>query len=266
MIVEGSVLTEKNAGGLSRNVLKLIAITTIVIGHFFLYTFTAFRAFGLGVPWVGIVCMVCFVGPPIFFFFISEGFRYTGSKRKYALRLFIFSLITQICHAVTVKDGLAFDLHGFFFSWNVVFVLFLGFIDLCILESKWHIAIKISGVLATLVLSFLLQAEWFVTGKLIIISLYYLRKHNFIKFFVSMVLFYLTFVFAECGPETGFSATFWSKQYFYYLSFGIIGFVLVCFFYKGRNGKKSKIIQYAFYILYPLHLILIDLAVLIFGK
>lgn len=254
-----------HARGISRNVLKLIAIITITIGHFFLYTFTTFRGFGIGKPWISILTCVCFVGPPIFMFFISEGFQYTSSKIRYFRRLLIFALITQVAFAVTTKGGLGFSFRRFFFEWNVFFALLLGFLDLCILTSKKSWIVKISGVLATLVLSYLTKTEWWVTGQLIIITYYYLRKHLALKFIAVTFLNYLMFVFSDCDFGGGFEVYFYTKQMRLYIPFAMIGIALVSFFYKGKNGRKSKFLQYFFYVFYPLHLLLIDAAILLAG-
>ena len=145
--------------GISRNVLKIIAIVTITIGHFFLYTFSTTRCFGVGKPWVGFMMMVCFIGPPIFMFFISEGFIHTSSRKRYGTRLLIFALITQIAFSITTTGGWGFSFKTFFFNWNVFFALFLGFIDLCIIESRQKPAVKVIGILATLLLSYFTNTE-----------------------------------------------------------------------------------------------------------
>ncbi|MBR4732902.1 MAG: hypothetical protein IK081_09070 [Lachnospiraceae bacterium] len=251
--------------GISRNLLKLIAIITITIGHFFLYTFTTFRAFGLGKPWIGIACYVCFVGPPIFMFFISEGFQYTSSKIRYGKRLLIFALITQVAHAVTADSQLGFSFKTFFFEWNVFFTLLFGFIDLCILTSEKKWIVKITGVLAVLTLSYLMNTEWWVFGQLIIIAYYYLRKNRVLKFIVVSLLIYFMFVFSDCNFGGDFVVCFYTRGMRYYMPFSVIGVALPSFFYKGRNGKKSKFLQYFFYVFYPLHLLLIDASMLLAG-
>lgn len=245
--------------GISRNVLKIIAIVTITIGHFFLYTFSTTRCFGVGKPWVGFMMMVCFIGPPIFMFFISEGFIHTSSRKRYGTRLLIFALITQIAFSITTTGGWGFSFKTFFFNWNVFFALFLGFIDLCIIESRQKPAVKVIGILATLLLSYFTNTEWWVFGQLIIITHYMLRKHNVIRFIVAFLFFYLTFVFANCNFGSGFYPVIINTGMLYELFYGAIGTALVCFFYHGKNGKKSKILQYFFYVFYPLHLILIDI-------
>ena len=248
---------------LSRNALKLIAITTITIGHFFLYTLTTFRGFGIGKPWVGMLCYCCFVGPPIFMFFISEGFQYTSSKLRYGRRLLIFALITQVAYAITTNGGFGFSFHTFFFEWNVFFSLLLGFLDLCILTSGKKPVIKGLGVLAMLLLSYFMNAEWAVFGQLIILTYHYLKNHPLLKFVCVAGWVYLTFVFGDCNFGGDFVITFMTKSMYYLIPFSMIGIALVTFFYRGRNGKKNKFFQYFFYVFYPLHLVLIDVAILL---
>ena len=250
---------------LSRNTLKLIAIVTITIGHFFLYTLGNFHVFGLGKPWAGIICYICFMGPPIFMFFISEGFRHTRSKWRYGRRLLLFALITQFAYAITTKQGIGFSFHKFFFEWNVFFALFLGFLDLCILTSEWKTVMKAAGVLATLLLSYFTNMEWWVFGQLIIMIFYFLREHRFLKFLCATACFYLTFVFGDCNFGGGFVPSLFTKSMCYIIPYGMAGIALVTFCYKGRNGKKSKFLQYFFYVFYPLHLVLIDVVKLIAG-
>ena len=259
---EGSRLPK----GISRNTLKLIAIVTITIGHFFLYTLSTFRAFGLGKPWAGMLAYSCFVGPPIFMFFISEGFHYTSSKLRYGRRLFLFALITQVAYAITTNQGLGFSFHRFFFEWNVFFSLLLGFLDLCILTSKWKPWIKAVGVLATLLLSYFMNTEWWIFGQLIIMVFYFLREHRILKFICVTVCFYLTFVLADCNFGGDFVLSFFTKSMYYILPYGMAGIALVAFCYQGRNGKKSKFFQYFFYVFYPLHLVLIDVVKLFAGS
>ena len=249
--------------GVSRNLLKLIAIITITIGHFFLYTFSVIRCFGLKNPWVGILCGICFVGPPIFMCFIAEGFRYTSSKLRYGRRLLLFAIVTQVAHAITTDQGLGFSFHTFFFEWNVFFALLLGFLALCVLSSEWKPVLKGAGVLAILALSYFMNTEWWIFGPLMILSFYYFKDKALLKWISAAALVYLTFALSDCNFGGGFAVTPNPWHFRYFLAFGVIGAGLVSFFYHGKNGKKSKWIQYFYYVFYPLHLILIDLVILL---
>ena len=254
----------ENNRGISRNVLKFVAITTIVIGHFFLYTLTTLNFIQkLNVPWRGMLCYICFMGPPIFMFFISEGFRYTRSKVSYGKRLLIFALITQVAFAITTQDGLGFDVKRFFFTWNVFFALLIGFVDLCILNTKHKTLWKVLEVLATLALSYFTKTEWWVFGPLMIIAFYYLREQRVLKFVVATILTYLTFALSDCDFGGAYQVTLWTKSMPYIMIYAMIGIALVSFCYYGKNGKKNKFMQYFFYVFYPLHLILIDIVILL---
>ena len=71
---------------MNRNILKIIAVVTMIIDHIGLFLLND-----------NLVCR--FIGRisfPLFAFFISEGMRYTRSRKRYALNLSIFALITQI--------------------------------------------------------------------------------------------------------------------------------------------------------------------------
>ena len=252
--------------GLSRNVLKIIAIVSIIIGHFFLYTFATFKGFG-GSILIFLLITVCYIGPPIFMFFISEGFQYTSSRKRYALRLGIFALITQVITAITVKGGLGFDIRKFFLEWNVILALLLGFVDLCILNSEKNVPVKAAVILATISAGYFLSVEWGIFGQLIIIAFYFLREKRVLKFIVASLLVYLSLALAEILVFGGtLTLTYLNPVTVWYLIFGIIGIALVSFFYYGRNGKKNNFIKYSFYILYPLHLLLIDIVKLVFSR
>lgn len=75
---------------LSRDAIKYIAVFAMLLDHIawtFLPFGTAvsqvFHSFGR-------------ITAPVMCFFISEGYVYTKSKKKYMLRLFVFALISQI--------------------------------------------------------------------------------------------------------------------------------------------------------------------------
>ncbi|MCH5348252.1 MAG: hypothetical protein J1E40_02920, partial [Oscillospiraceae bacterium] len=58
--------------------------------------------------------------PPVMFFFVADGYKYTRDRKKYAQRLLLFAIITQ------PFDWLIFQpIHGWWTS-NVIFTLFFG--------------------------------------------------------------------------------------------------------------------------------------------
>ena len=250
--------------GLSRNCLKLIAIGFITVGHFILYCWSALDFEGPVLAHIGISC---FIGPPIFMFFISEGFHYTSSRKRYGIRLLIFALITQVIFAISTRNGSwEFNFHSFLLEWNVFFALFIGFLDLCILYSHLKAPVKTLLVCLTLILSYVTATEWAVFGPLMIIAFHSLREHKILRFPAETALCYLTFAFGDCLPGGGFTINWFNLGLLKELIFCMIGIALVSFFYKGRNGRKSAFMKYFFYIAYPLHLLIIDLVIFLAHK
>lgn len=121
--------------GISGSTVKLVAIITMFIDHFaaaVLARVLIFQIHSYG-EWSDplydiyqIMRMVGRLGFPIFCFLLVEGFEKTGSRTKYAFRLGLFALISE------VPFDLAFSAKILEFKYqNVYFTLFLGLLALC---------------------------------------------------------------------------------------------------------------------------------------
>lgn len=94
---------------MSNFVLKIVAMVTMFCDHFGYSLLGKFSAFN----YIGRISF------PIFAYGISEGYRHTRSKKYYAMRLFLFGIISQapfmwFC-SIFQKD----------FSLNIFFTLFI---------------------------------------------------------------------------------------------------------------------------------------------
>ena len=76
--------------GLTAFQLKLIAITAMLIDHLAWYYVDLDTGLGQ------LLHMVGRLTAPIMCFFIAEGYRHTRSLRRYAARLAVFALISQL--------------------------------------------------------------------------------------------------------------------------------------------------------------------------
>lgn len=132
--------------GLPGSTIKLIAIISMLIDHiaatilermmmragYMLATINAGAMSNwiathrsLFIPYI-VMRMIGRFGFPIFCFLLVEGFAHTHNRKKYALRLFLFALISEI------PFDLAFRGEWFFSGYqNVFFTLFLGMIAMC---------------------------------------------------------------------------------------------------------------------------------------
>lgn len=174
---------------------------------------------------------------PIYCFLLVEGFFHTTSKKKYAFRLFIFALISEL------PFNLAFLNAPFSFQMqNVFWTLLFGLLCMTALEKQKQTAcslgsspnIQISNNLFIILffvgLATLLKTDYYGIGIILIIIFYY--YHNNRK--MACIIGYLSFLWEPfCFPA------------------------FLCFpFY---NGKKGLSVKYLFYAFYPLHLLFLYL-------
>ena len=138
--------------GLSGSTLKLIAIITMLIDHIGAAVIARLLIAGQGSEMLYKIYYamraVGRVAFPIFCFLLVEGFFYTGSRKKYALRLFGFALLSEI------PFDLAFSGKILEFGYqNVFFTLLIG------LLSNGHILLEgVPGLAKTLAITTLAKA------------------------------------------------------------------------------------------------------------
>ena len=235
----------------NRDLLKWIALIFMGIGHFLLYTAKEFHYFGSPAPLLRFFIMMEYIAPPIFFFFISEGYRYTHSKKQYFIRLLVMTLVTQIpfvlFHTYDETQTIGFDLRMFLTCWNVIATLLLGFISIAVFDSSKHIALKAAGIILCCGAGFF--TEWSFFGVLFILLFYIFRERPLIRFIAYELLMFIYVL-----PMSGFSI--YSFNLILFMIFSLPN-VLITLFYNGEKGHFPKLSKYFFYFFYPAHLLLI---------
>ncbi len=204
--------------------LKVIALTTMIIDHYgaiFQTSELIFRIIGR-------------IAFPIYCFLIVEGYFHTKDIKKYATKLLIFALISEI----------PFD-YAFFgrIDWshqNIFFTLFIGLVSIHLLEkSKTQNSFNsLIIVLAATTLAIVLKTDYSFIGIIYILAFYKTKNFNRSKriLLVGAVMFI-----------TNYSSTSFIQQY----SLLALPILLL---YNGKLGLKVKALQILFYIAYPLHL------------
>ena len=241
---------------INRDVLKYIAVAVMFIGHFLMFTINELHFWGIPQDLAVTLIRFQYIAPPIFFFFIAEGFYYTHSKKNYALRLLGFSVLTQIAYVLC--NTLTFDIKMFFTEWNVIMTLFLGLVVLIIWECKLPLPFRLLLIAACGVANWLLNMEWRIVGLLIILAFHLLRERPIIRLVVYEFIILGYFLIGMGGIE----AIFVNLNIMSIMSLPI---VLITFFYNGKKGKYPKFSKYFFYIFYPAHYLLIFFVKLIAG-
>ena len=201
--------------------LKIIAIIAMTLDHWNVI---------LGGPiYMRILGRLSF---PIFSFLIGEGYRHTKNKKKYFVKIFLYSILLQmpVYFFYSKEEKL-----------NIFFTLASGILLLSILENnKMSNVIKYFCALILLIISEYLKFDY---GSYGIISIFIFYKFKEKKMLISFLFLLVNIVYIVTGK-------IFSIQIFSLFS------LIFIFKYNGKEGKKNK--QF-FYLYYPTHILLLYL-------
>lgn len=250
----------QNKKGLTLNALKYLAIAAMFISHL---DFTGFSSTG---ELSAIIYAIGRITAPIMFFSLVEGYHKTRNKKKYALRLFGFALISYFPFSYMVSLG---DINNLNLTYlNVIFTIFLGFVAIHIRREVKNIFIKSILISGILILS--IPCDWGWRGILLalIFDFYYGNKDN-------QIFGYFIWAFLTTGMYNlildPFENLLYTNEFRYDLPliymFEPFMFLMVIPLLKSYNGEKGKdtfFSRWIFYIFYPAHALLIGLLAKLF--
>ena len=165
---------------------------------------------------------------PIFCFLLIEGFLHTRSKVRYGISLALLAVISEIPYNLEHNGTL------FYSEQNVFFTLLLGFLGLCaIARFREKPLFAFLSLLGLMVVSYYLNADYWVQGFAFIILLYALREQKLLRIFTAFLLNNFRFVMLAFLPIA---------------------------LYNGKRGFiRGAFLKYLFYLIYPLHIFIIYL-------
>lgn len=183
---------------------------------------------------------------PIYCFLMVEGFMRTHNKWKYAVRLGVFALISEIPFDLTFSSKiLEFSYQNVFFTLlcGLLAMIVVDVIERRVCSSKNHFVNRaVYWLLAfTVVAAFALLAEVMNTdygaiGVACIMMLYFFRKNKIAQIVAGCVAFCWEFT----AP---------------------LAFIPIAFY----NGERGIGLKYFFYLFYPLHLFILYLVCVCMG-
>ena len=229
--------------GLSAAALKWIALITMTVDHFAASRLFEVLAFGEGMGWEAVRCgymtmrLIGRLAFPIYCFLLTEGFRYTRSRSRYALRLGVFALISEIPFNLAVS-GLWWDTA----YQNVFFTLGLGLLALMFAQSRYEKGERRTAFFIVLIFALvaeLLETDYGFFGVALIAVFHFLREQKAEKYLAGGVLL--------AGLGT--------------LELAAVAAFVPIHFYDGRKGRTGPLLKWAFYVWYPVHLLAFGLAV-----
>ena len=273
-----SEMAGRGRNGISGMTLKIIALLLMFIDH-------AALIFFAGTIWYLPGRILGRISFPIFCFLIVEGYCHTRSVRRYAGRLFLFALISEIPFDYAFFGRLVYMGYQ-----NVFFTLFLGLLALACYDvaagwgirgdEKWmelslNRKVIYSAAAKGMIILILLAAWFFHTdynafGVVLILVLYIGRNRMNLKnqqmeeqgntgqsenvrIYQRRWNYYVTTAFPAALVIIGYGLL----KGFSMEGFGALALILIgC--YNGEKGN-GRIPSLLFYAIYPLHLLLAGL-------
>lgn len=226
------------------NHLKFIALFTMLLDH--LYTTVLNDQ-----QWMNYVGRIAF---PLFAFELVQGYMHTSDLRRYAKRLLLLAVISEIPFNM-VAGG------SFFFIWhqNVAWTLLSGLAvcycaDHLLEERDGTKRVKyLFGLLAALLLPRVLMTDYGTDGPWIILLFWLTRKGGAVNRLIQTVALFVLWQFVVGGRTMMIGTFAFQTQCFALCSLPLI------WMYNGRHGKRSRFFQLTAYAFYPVHLFILGI-------
>ena len=194
---------------------------------------------------------------PIFAFMLVEGYFHTRNLKRYALRLLLFAVISEIPFNLMCGNSLFYPIHQ-----NVLWTLLIGLGAIHLnetakksgkvfMESLTPVVTVFLGAL----LGILTFSDYNAAGVLMILVFYFCRGDRFWCYVCQFGgLYYINF---EILQGLVFPVTFFGISMEIPLQgFAILSLIFI-WLYKGRKGYASKWFQQLCYWFYPGHMLLL---------
>ena len=230
--------------GLTAAQLRLLALGLMLLDHVWALFMPG------GYQWMTYLGRAAF---PIFAFQIVEGYAHTSNFRRYALRLLLFGLVSEIPFNLMYASTPFYPIHQ-----NVLFTLLLGLLAVRALDRARKAGGLRPWLLATVqalgccLLAQLGMTDYGATGVLTVLAFSLFREGRWAKAgqLVALLLLHMVLFKGE------------------YLSVSLAGHVLELqtqgfallallpiWLYNGRKGGGGRALQYGSYAFYPLHML-----------
>ena len=229
---------------LSQEALKLIACMTMLIDHFGHAILPELSVSNMAQLYYAcrIIGRLAF---PIYCFLLAEGMRHTRNQKNYILRLGIGILLAEIPYDILFDGRFTWD------SQSVMVTLTLGAVMLLCMDKAQKKWLKPLMILPFALLAELAKCDYGGWGIAMIAAFALFERLPQ----QSIAIFLVNYMMNSAAvPVFG--------AYVSVQLFAVLAMVPICF-YSGKKLTHSKLLQWTFYLFYPLHLLILWIILLI---
>ena len=222
--------------GLSQEALKLIACITMLIDHVGIALVPHEEALYYVCRCIGRLAF------PVYCFLLVEGMQHTGNPVKYIMRLGFAALLAELPFDMFHKGGI---------NWagqSVMVTLTLGAVMLLCMKKTEKDWLKLLMVLFFALLAELTKGEY-GAGGIVMIAVFVLLDQWILQ---TVAMFLVNWQLIPSDTMEIFGVVMILQLL---ATFAIVP--IVC--YSGEKLTRSKVLQWGFYLFYPIHLLLLRL-------
>jgi len=207
---------------------------------------------------------------PIMAFLLVEGYKHTSNVKKYMGRIFVFGLVAQVPYLMAFGGAGLLKLG---FAFNIMFTLSAGLLLLVMYDNMkrrglfWVLFVIIT--IATFV------ADWGIIGPIMILLYHVIKQEkqrriispvvggwfNLVFAFIIGIIVIVVMAIADAPAltemlyaEVDENASILAEMAGLLFPVGTFASILLILGYNGERGRSMK---YMFYIVYPLHLLIL---------
>ena len=196
---------------------------------------------------------------PIFAFMVVEGYFHTHDFQKYALRLLLFAVLSEVPFDLMYGGTWFYPVHQ-----NVIWTLLMGLLGIHLMETVrkkqkvWaYVLVSAALVVVGAILGTVCMVDYYGVGVLTIFIFYFFRGRKWWCLLGQFLALYWVNVEMLGGlmyPIQLFGMEFELCQQ----GLALLA-LLPIWLYRGRQGYHSKPFQYTCYAFYPVHMLVLVL-------
>lgn len=231
--------------GLSQEGLKLIACIAMLLDHLAVVVVMGpviSTRHGIRLEIYEFLRLIGRLSFPIYCFLLAEGSARTRNPVRYGLRLAVCCLLSEFPYDLTLWGG---------FSWrhqNVMVTLLLGFCALEAMKKSSNVWVKLLLVLPFALAADLAHSDYGAKGVLLI-ALFSLTREMPYRYWIQLLGMWFLF-----SPGNGMFLNWREGIRITTQEWAVLALIPISF-YSGRKATSHKLIQWGFYLFYPVHLL-----------